>query len=336
MKSATSAVFIRASGERTERACLHAIEAQGVDPDRIEFIRETPFSKALSVGYSRAIEKGAEWSFFIDADIILRPNSMQALERFAGQQDERVFCFQGYFLDKFTVSLRDGGVHAYRTRFLDRALALVGQGGEVIRPESFVKRGLMKQGLHWKQFAYVIGIHDFGQNNFDIFRKGYVHAQKHFHLLPDLLPKLKRRELQDDDYALMIEGIAEGLRARSDARIDTRYPPFAERFATLGVDEKPALLSGELSPEMVEQILESQARDADLSVRGLPFTAREAIRLDGTERLGRGRRLWLLWRRKRLTHGAVGAIIYGIGQVFENAGSRLKKMAGNASRRASS
>lgn len=329
MRPEATAVFIRASGERTEDECLRAIEAQGVNSDQIEYIREAPFSKALLVGYSRAIEKGAEWSYFIDADILLRPKSIDALQRFAARQGKDVFCFQGYFLDKFTVSLRDGGVHAYRTSFLGRALALAAQAQENIRPESAVKIALMRQGLRWEKFNFVVGIHDFEQYNFDIFRKGFVHAQKHFHLLPDLLPKLKRRAVLDSDYSVLIDGIAEGLRARDDARIDIHYPPFAERFATLGIGEKAAMRPGELSSEGVEDILSEQAKNADLVVRGLPYSAREAIHLDGTERLGRISRLAVLWRRKREHHSFLGSMAHAAGQCFEGVGSWFKRVAGS-------
>lgn len=321
-------IFIRASGERTEEACLAAITTQGISPDQVEFIREAPFARALSEGYSRAVQRGRAWAFFIDADIILRPGSLKALEQFALRESSDTFCFQGYFLDKFTLSLRDGGVHAYQTRHLDKALELVDQSYKKIRPESFVKLEMQKLGWRWRKFNYVIGIHDFEQYNFDIFRKGFVHAQKHLHLLPDLIPKFSRKALTDPDYVIMLEGVAEGIRSGSQAQIDINFKPFRERFDYLLIEEKAKMPLETLMPDTIEGILASWAADPDLTIRGMPFSGAEAVALDGTKSLTKVERWRALWRRKRNSRSVSGVIIHAMGKILEQFGLWLTKRSG--------
>ncbi|NRD89509.1 hypothetical protein C8024_08730 [Sphingopyxis sp. BSNA05] len=231
-------MIIRTVGERTQAACRESIRAQGVDDAQIITVREAPFSKAMRVGFEAGIAAGREWTFCIDADVIMRPGSIAAMMRQAMQQPPEVFELQGVVLDKLFVTLREAGNHLFRTSLLPEMIELIPEEGQSLRPETTAMEGMKARGYPWTRVPYVVGLHDFGQNNRDIFRKCYTHAQKHSHLLNELLPKMRERAAADHDFAVAIAGLAEGLKATGAVRIDIAHRPFAERFEAQGIEEK--------------------------------------------------------------------------------------------------
>jgi len=327
-KSVSATLVIRTVGERTEDACRASIRAQGITDVQIVTVRETPFSRAMRVGFEAGIAAGRDWTFCVDADVILRRGSIAAMLRQAAQQPPNVFELQAVVLDKLFVALREAGNHLFRTELLPQVIDCIPEEGETLRPESTAMERMKACGYRWTRVPYVLGLHDFGQSNRDIFRKCYTHAQKHVHLLGDLIPMMRARVASDPDFEVAIAGLAEGLKAKDSVRINTNYRPFNERFESLGIDEKPSCGAHKFTPDRVEEILEKYARAGDLTVRFLPFSGPEAINLDGTIRLTRTRRWAALWRRKQRSYGTGGAFLYTVGQGTEQVGQWLKKVAG--------
>ena len=319
-------VVIRAAGERTEAACRAAILAQGVDAAQLVTIREAPFSRAMRAGYQAGVDAGRPWTLTIDADVLLRPGAVAALLAQAARQPTRVFEIQGFVLDKLFITLREAGNHLFRTALLPLLVDCIPEEGTSLRPESAAMRQMAARGYSWANVPYVVGLHDFEQSNRDIFRKSFTHAQKHLYLLPELFPKLKCRAAGDGDFAVMIEGLAEGLRAESEVRIDIRHRPFVERFAALSIPEKPPLPEGGLPLEAVERILHDWAAAPDLTVRGLPVSGPQAIALDGSRRFTALGRAQALVARKRAEIGTARTLALIAAEGVERIGARLRRM----------
>ena len=182
---------------------------------------------------------------------------------------------------------------------------------------------MVRKGYPFHFVPYVLGLHDFGQFNRDIFRKSFTHAQKHLHLLPDLIPKMRARARQDADFDIALQGIAEGLKATEDVRIDIRYPLFRQRFDALELPEKDAAADAEFAD--VDAILDRWAQADDLVVRRLPMSARAAMDLGPDARFDRWSRLrWTLQqRRAELRAGMVP--VYAVAAGLEQCGIRLKR-----------
>jgi hypothetical protein len=323
-------MVIRTVGERTEAACRTSIVAQGLEDAQIVTVREAPFSKAMRVGFEAGIAAGREWTFCVDADVIMRMGSIEAMLQHARRQPANVFEVQGLVLDKLFVALREAGNHLFRTSLLPQMIESIPEEGLSLRPESTAMARMKARGYLWERVPYVVGLHDFGQSNRDIFRKCYTHAQKHAYLLNDLLPKMRARAATDPDFAVAIAGLAEGLKATGVVRIDITHRPFAERFEALGIEEKPSCSLDVFTPDEVERVLQDYAQADDLTIRFLPFSGPEAIALDGTTRLTRPLRWRALWRRKQQRHGTGGALLQTMGHGIEQVGLWLQKHAGES------
>lgn len=314
---------IRSVGERTEGRCRDAILAQGVPAENVVIIREIPFSRAMRVGYQVGIEAGRPWTYCIDADVIMRPGAIDTVLAFAARQKANVFEVQAFVLDKLMVSLRMAGNHLFRTAHLERMIASIPQQ-DVVRPETDAMRAMMGRGLEWRAVPHVIGLHDFGQANRDIFRKCFTHSHKHLHLLPQIVAGMRSRSASDPDCQIALQGIAEGLRAESDVRIDVRHKPFNERFEALAIPEKPSLQDDELALGSVDETLKSWSQSDDLSVRGLPVSAGDAIALDGRSNFNRLDRLRAVFARKRTELDPVQLVPLVLGTGLVLLGQRLK------------
>lgn len=301
-------VVVRSARERTEQACFQSILEQGVPRDQVSVIHERPFVEAMRKGYQLGVDSGRPWTLCIDADVIMRSGSIAALLRQASRQQETVFELQGLVLDKLTFSLREAGNHLFRTALLPELLSRIPSGDGGLRPESTAMRAMTDAGYQWQKVNYVVGLHDFEQSCFDIFRKCFTHGQKHVHLLPELIPKLRRNLAQDEDFSMALQGIGAGVASRSATQIDVAFQPMVDGFKALGVEEKPPMdLEGNLG-KFVEKTLEKWATSPDLQIRILPVTGPEAIRLDGSQTFRGLDRWWALFQRSRKSLGVVGAI----------------------------
>lgn len=280
-------LVIRTVGELSEDACRAAILAQGVEAAQLITVREAPFTRAMQTGFEAGIGAGRPWTFCIDADVILRPGAIVAMLSHAERQSPEVFEVQGRALDKLAISVREVGNHFFRTALLPKMIDAIPEEGTALQPEHAAMQRMSAEGHPWVCVPHVVGLHDFGQYNRDIFRKCFIHAHKHLRWLPDLVPKLRSRATTDPDFAVALEGLAEGIRSSDDVRIDVQHRPIAQRFEDLGLVEKDPASSRSIEPGDVEDILREWAAAPDIRVRGLPVTAAEAIAMDGETRFDR-------------------------------------------------
>jgi len=248
-------VVIRAAGERTEALCKELILAQGVLPDNVIMIRETPFSAAVRKGYEIGIDRGLPWTLHVDADVLLRPGSIEKMCALAEQQEQHVFEVQGKILDKFFGGPRDGGIHLYRSSLLQEALSCIPKEGVNIRPEFHTLNTMQKKGFPWIRVPYIVGLHDFEQYYKDIFRKCFVQAHKHPHLTQLFLSLWREYAPADGDFQVALKGFGSGIAHFDRVFIDTQQKVYESGFSSFRPEEKPDLSKDLYSLDDIEKII---------------------------------------------------------------------------------
>ena len=142
-------------------------------------------------------------------------------------------------------------------------------------------------GFHSMEIDTVFGVHDYEQFYRDIYRKAFVHANKHQIWLPRLVSRWKKFANNDDDYQIALRGLYDGLISLADIKIDTRdYGKAAENaMRELGFQEKPALTVKEIDFKQIEAIL-SDSGDFPSSQNHKSLDARLARLKSRYDRLG--------------------------------------------------
>ena len=69
-------IIIKAQGERTEDLYRQLVEKQ-IDKSKIIVIHEKQFTKALHQSFKAAIELDSEWTFCLDADILIKESAIE-------------------------------------------------------------------------------------------------------------------------------------------------------------------------------------------------------------------------------------------------------------------
>jgi hypothetical protein len=219
-------VIIRSVGERTENLCKSLILEQGVPEEQIVIVNEVPFSAAMRKAFEIGIQRNLKWTLCVDADVLLRSNSITELLILAENQEAHVCEIQGLIIDKFANRIRAAGNHLYRTSLLPKVLEQIPAEGIDLRPEFHTLNRMASFGYPWKEFKIVIGLHDFEQSYQDIFRKCYVHAHKNIHVLPVFIAHWRKHINEDFDYKIALIGLAAGLITFHDVRVNKNETPF--------------------------------------------------------------------------------------------------------------
>ena len=215
---------IRSVNERTEALCKKLIIDQGVDAKDIEIVREFPFSKALEVSYEIGRKSDRDWLFCIDADVLLRPYSIKKMMIAAQRQSPKVFEVQSYIFDKFFGNIRVGGVHLYRTNFLNQSIQILNKSDQSTRPEATILKQMEIKGYPYVIVPEVVGLHDFEQHSFDIFRKSFVYSHKHMERMHEIVPFWRGLSTLDEDYVTALFGFSEGIKYCDAMKIDNTLP----------------------------------------------------------------------------------------------------------------
>lgn len=227
-------VIIRTVGERTEQACYDII-AQQVHQEQIFKVSEVPFSKTLKKSLELGIKEGRKWTLCIDADVLLKDEAVKDLLKVAEDQDEAVIEIQAGVLDKFFLSPRPAGNHLYRTKYLDKALVVLENTNSDIRPEHTMLLELKKYGYEWINIEMVVGVHDYEQDNVDIFRKCMIQAHKHDYHVQKLYERWRDLKNTDQDFQIALAGLADGMMAEKlecsiDENIRASYEQNKNKF----------------------------------------------------------------------------------------------------------
>lgn len=257
MQNLKVVAVIRTAGERTFEVCRKLLLEQ-VPAEDVEVVCERPFEKALIRTYKIGIERGAQWTMTLDADVLLRDGAVEKLIAEAEALPDECLQIEGRILDKLTGLYRQAGHRIYRTRFLPDALSEVPVLGEEIRPEYATLETMARRGFPSQCVDLVVGIHDYEQYYRDIYRKAFVHANKHPRLVGELVGRWKRLGLEDRDYCVALRGLYDGLMCFKGVKIDVdAYPhdlnPMLEE---LGLSEKEESPSQNIDFSFVERVLE--------------------------------------------------------------------------------
>ena len=216
-------VVIRSVEERTTKLCEKLILKQGLSEDCVHVVKEVPFSKAMRVSYEIGIKSAKKWTYFIDADVLLKENSLNQILTIGETMPIEVFGLSGKLLDKLFGNTRSVGNHLFRTTYLNRMLdAIADYNEETIRPESFAKNVLKGQGLKWVKHSMRLGLHDFEQHYHDIARKSFVHGRKHTDQLSEIVTFWLKNSDYDKDYQAALIGLSKGLIHQEKVKINTR------------------------------------------------------------------------------------------------------------------
>jgi len=256
-------VIIRSVGERTESLCKKLILDQGVPVEAVFVINEAPFSKAMKVGFEIGIIEKRPWTYCVDADLLLRPQSILNMIEHANKQPANVCEIQGFILDKFFGGARMGGVHLYRTSLLKRVIDLIPPEGKDIRPETHALNAMRAAGYPWITVKELVGLHDFEQTYEDIFRKCFVQAHKHLSHTGLFIPYWRSKSNQDMDYKVALTGFAEGVKHFGEVRIDKREKYFQDAMQGLDAGPKNEIDLSEWNLNRIECLIENWIEPAE-------------------------------------------------------------------------
>ena len=208
MSAAT--VVIRGAGERTVDLCKDLLVAD-LAADCVVPIQEVPFCRAVERTFQIGVEQGRPWTAAIDADVLIRKGAIEDLVALAEACPQDLFELEGCILDRLFGGPRFGGVHLYRTEFLNEALALARQAQPAHRPEYSVICKMKQRGYRQERRDAIVGLHDYEQYHKDYFRKGASVARKFRHLLWFFKPMWERLAQTEQDFVFALAGLEYGI-----------------------------------------------------------------------------------------------------------------------------
>lgn len=244
-------VVIRHTNERTFNACLKLLISQ-VPSDNLYIISETPFSKAVRKTFEIGIGCNKDWTLAIDADIFVTNNCVDTLASVAENLEDYFFEIQGRILDKFYGVPRGGGPHLYRTKYLKDAIKFIPEEGTSLRPESDTYNKMAEIGYHYYFGKEVYGLHDYEQFYKDIYRKGFLHAKKHWRYLAHFEKFWNENKENDFDFTVALFGFEQSRNFNKTVYVDRNFFPLelSDYLELNGYNEKSN--SFELNNEFVE------------------------------------------------------------------------------------
>lgn len=230
----------RHAGERTQQVGF-ALAQDDFSFVSSEAVSNGPFPQTLRMALEVASASSANWTIMLDADVLILPGSVARLIDLADRYPADHFVISASIYDNFLGTVRPGGIRAYRTAFIERAIKELGYGNQ-IRPESSLLKRLGELGHPSHATCLVAGVHDFEQSFADIYRTAVVHGVKFRTRIPREMPRWEERAEFDDDFRVLIEGVRHGL-TLTDVELDaTQFRELGSRILEeLGLSEKPQL-----------------------------------------------------------------------------------------------
>lgn len=288
----------RHAGERTQELGLQLAEAE-YGFSAASAISAGPFPDTLARALEVAAESDARWTIMLDGDVLVLPGSIRRLIDLADRYPNNHFVISASVLDKFFGTVRPGGIRAYRTRLIPKALA-DRRWADRIRPETALMMGMAERGNPSHSTCLLAGIHDFEQYYTDVFRTAVVQGVKFRSRIPRLIARWERCAKTDADFLVAIAGARHGL-SLDDVRLDAALfrASSDETLDRLGLREKTPLPVG--TPADVCENLDERLiwlRRSNPFTRAFPeFASKMAWREGQPPRL---RRIRLLGRHRNL------------------------------------
>lgn len=248
-------ILIRSIGERTETVLKKLILDQGIAESDIHIVRETPFSKALEKSFEIGIQQNKKWTYCLDADILIRPDSLKKMYSYAEGVRPTVIRVQGFVLDKFFGGIRQAGNHLYRTSCLEELIECIPEEGRDIRPETRALQEIQKKGYQLHLVPYIVALHDHEQFARDIYRKVFVHGVKHQEKMPLFVQLWKKEKDHDIDFSIALNALAESIQYSGELYIDSEQKVYLEKFRESGFQEKNELSASDLTSDQIERMV---------------------------------------------------------------------------------
>ena len=235
-------VIVRAAGERTADACCRALVGQ-TTAAAVERVELTPFWRTLREGLQRGHQSGADWVLSVDADVLPSPRAVVMAQAWIEKAGERDAVLSGMIQDKFSATIRFGGIRVYRASVIPDVLAVMPALGETVRPESTAIKKLAERGWRHQLVPELAGLHDYEQYYRDIYRKAFLHMQKHGARMARFLELWMSLADRDPDYQAALAGAADAMLDRRPVDCDAGHAAFREQesLARIGLAEKPAM-----------------------------------------------------------------------------------------------
>ncbi len=251
---------IRSANERTEKLCVELIHEQldllTVKSD-VQVIREVPFSKALKRSFEIGLDSRCRWLYSVDADILMRPGSIENMLLYAEKSKRNVSQLQSYMMDKFFGGVRRGGVHLYRGSLLDKVIRHIPEEGVDVRPETYLLNKMTRLGYPSQVVPYIIGTHDDEQYYFDIYRKMFVQGFKHLNRAELLINHWKKNVEKDSDFEVALRAFSDSIVSGKKIYINRNLKIFRDNFKSLNVLEKPELIENFITVQDVENTIKN-------------------------------------------------------------------------------
>lgn len=304
-------IIIRSSNERTELLCNKLIVNQSVSQENVFIVREVPFSATMKKSFEIGLSNQLPWTFCVDADVLLRPGSVEYLLNLAEKQKKNVCEMQGMIIDKFFGGPRHGGVHLYRTSLLKEVMKRIPEEGVDIRPEFHTLQAMHSDGYPYLKVPYIVGLHDEEQYNFDIYRKCFIHGTKHIHHVK-LFSEVWKSKLEEDfDFRVALKALSDGILNTKPVYIDKDLALFKDYFLNAGFNEKSELDINKYSLDKIEQIIQNW-EEPQIYLDNFPTKW-------GLEKSNRFTDI----KSRYKTHGLFKTIYYIIGRSLKSIGSRI-------------
>jgi len=254
--AANVTAVVRSANERTEALCYKLLCEQ-VPSENIVVVKECPFTSALQRSFQLGIECGRPWTLCIDADVLLRRNSVPMLLNWARSAADNVFQIQVNLIDKMFGGPRKAGLRLYRSSLLSKAVACIPADGVSVRPETSVRDQMKALGYLTMYKTATVGLHDFEQYYRDIYRKAIVHAHKHTFYAGYFERFWTRLAGHDPDYQVALWGLRAGQLSNGRIRLDVRCFPqdIGRLLSTKGLQEKRSLQFTALNSPDIDKLI---------------------------------------------------------------------------------
>jgi hypothetical protein len=230
---------------------------QQVSEDQIFEVQEVPLTMALKACYEVGIKDDREYLLILDGDVLPVRAMLDKMLKIFSELDERVFGLQCNVLDKMTQTYRPAGVHMHRTSMLKKAMELIPENLNTVRPESITIDNMEQAGYPTLFIDDALALHDFEQYYRDLFRKGFFMAHKFSQLMPYFKKLWTKMSKTDLDFTVLLEGLKRG--EAYDGLVVSNVEDFkkfgvAAILSENGIEEKTAINGSKIDFEYVHQV----------------------------------------------------------------------------------
>jgi len=236
-------VIVRAAGERTADYCCAELVRQ-TSANSVDRVELTPFWRTLREGLERGLKSGAPWILSVDADVIPATDTVSRVTDWMSRSDDKVGVISGMIQDKLMGCIRFGGIRLYRSSIIPLVLQLMPDQGDNVRPESCAISRLVEQGWQHITLPDLVGLHDYEQYYHDIYRKAFLHIQKHGARAARFLDLWMAGAKHDDDFRAALAGAADALLWQDNIDCDASHAVYQNKatLKRLGLVEKADLV----------------------------------------------------------------------------------------------